>query len=137
VVVDRVAVETQRGDVITRKQVGPDGRTLEDVPVAAGEATSASSLDAQRHAAGTNTSATTATRRPAVLKQFMVQVGAFSVEENAKLLQERLTSIGHRAFIDREALYRVRIGPFTTREQAVAARTSLEANGISAMIVSE
>jgi rare lipoprotein A len=139
VVVDRVAVETQRGDVITRKQVGADGRTLEDVPVAEGEATSASSLDAQRRATATNTTRTTATavRRPSALKQFMVQVGAFSVEANAKLLQERLTSIGHRAFIDREALYRVRIGPFTTREQAVAARTSLEANGISAMIVSE
>jgi rare lipoprotein A len=129
VVVDRVTVETQRGDVITRKQVGSDGRTLEDVPVAKGEATTASSLDAQRR--------TTAARRPSTLKQFMVQVGAFAVEANAKLLQERLASIGHRAFIDREALYRVRIGPFTTREQAVAARTSLEANGISAMIVSE
>jgi cell division protein FtsN len=67
----------------------------------------------------------------------MVQVGAFSIEANAKSLQERLTSIGHRAFIDRETLYRVRIGPFTTREQAVAARASLEANGMSAMIVTE
>jgi rare lipoprotein A len=133
VVVDRVTVETQRGDVITRKQVGADGRTLEDVPVAEGEATSASSLDAQRR----TTTAATAVRRPSALREFMVQVGAFSVEANAKLLQERLTSIGHRAFIDREALYRVRIGPFTTREQAVATRTSLEANGISAMIVSE
>ena len=38
VVVDRITVETQRGDVITRKQVGADGRTLEDVPVATGEA---------------------------------------------------------------------------------------------------
>lgn len=131
VVVDRVEVETQRGDVITRKQVGPDGRTLEDVPVARGEATTASSLDAQRRPAAV------ARRTTSALKQFLVQVGAFSVEANAKSLQERLTAIGHRSFIERDALYRVRIGPFTTREQAVAARTSLEANGISAMIVSE
>lgn len=131
VVIDRVEVQEQRGDVITRKQVGSDGRTLEDVPVAKGEATSASSLDAQRRPEAVQR------RRASALKQFMVQVGAFAVEANAKSLQERLTSIGHRAFIDREELYRVRIGPFTTRDAAVAARTSLEANGISAMIVSE
>ncbi|HYC61249.1 MAG TPA: septal ring lytic transglycosylase RlpA family protein [Thermoanaerobaculia bacterium] len=131
VVVDRITVETQRGDVITRKQVGSDGRTLEDVPVAAGEATTASSYDSQRR-----TAAARRVTSPTV-RQFMVQVGAFAVEANAKLLQERLTSIGHRAFIDREDLYRVRIGPFTTRDQAVAARASLEASGMSAMIVSE
>lgn len=131
VVVDRVTVETQRGDVITRKQVGADGRTLEDVPIGRGEATTASSLDEQRK---TNT---TTRRTAAPSKQFIVQVGAFAVEANAKSLQERLTSIGLRAFIDREDLYRVRLGPFTTRDQAVATRTSLEANGISAMIVSE
>ncbi|MFL6247098.1 MAG: septal ring lytic transglycosylase RlpA family protein [Thermoanaerobaculia bacterium] len=134
-VVDRVDVQTQRGDVITRKQVGPDGRTLEDVPIANGEATSASSLDEQRRPAPAKSSAQP--RRASTLKQYMVQVGAFSVEANAKSLQERLTSIGHHAFIDREDLYRVRIGPFTTREQAVAARASLEANGLSAMIVAE
>lgn len=130
VVIDRVTVETQRGDVITRKQVGADGRTLEEVPVANGEAPTASRLDSQR-------SRPVAAPRPSSLRQFMVQVGAFAVEGNARSLQERLTSIGQRAFIDHEELYRVRIGPFTTREQALATRASLEASGISAMIVSE
>jgi rare lipoprotein A len=130
VVVDRITVETQRGEVITRKQVGSDGRMLEDVPIGKGEAPTASGLDAQRKTAAVR-------RASSTLKQFIVQVGAFAVEANAKSLQERLTTIGLRAFIDREELYRVRIGPFTTRDQAVAARTSLEANGISAMIVSE
>jgi rare lipoprotein A len=137
VVIDRVTVETQRGDVITRKQVGADGRTLEDVPIGQGEAPTASSYDTQRKAAADAQRRPAAVPRPSSLRQFMVQVGAFAVEGNAKSLQERLTSIGQRAFIDHEELYRVRIGPFTTREQAVAARASLEANGISAMIVSE
>ena len=150
VVVDRITVETQHGDVITRKQVGPDGRTLEEVPIGEGEATTASSLDTQHKAAADARKALAdadrkaltdarkpAPTRPSALRQFMVQVGAFAVEGNAKSLQERLTSIGQRAFIDHEELYRVRIGPFTTREQAVATRASLEANGISAMIVSE
>ena len=137
VVVDRITVETQRGDVITRKQVGPDGRTLEEVPLGRGEAPTASSLDSQRKAAAEAQRRPAAVARAASLRQFMVQVGAFAVEGNARSLQERLTSIGQRAFIDHEELYRVRIGPFTTREQALAARASLEANGISAMIVSE
>jgi rare lipoprotein A len=137
VVVDRVTVETQRGDTITRKQVGADGRTLEDVPVGRDEAPTASAYDTQRKAASDAQKKTIAVQPPATLRQFMVQVGAFAVEGNARSLQERLTSIGHRAFIDHEELFRVRIGPFSTREQAVEARTSLEANGISAMIVSE
>jgi rare lipoprotein A len=132
VVVERVDVETQRGDVITRKQVSADGRKLEEVPVARGESTTAESYDAQRKPAPPARRAT-----PSSMRQFVVQVGAFAVEANAKSLQERLTSIGHRAFIDPGELYRVRIGPFATRDQAVAARASLEANGISAMIVNE
>jgi rare lipoprotein A len=128
-VVDRITVETQRGDVITRKQVGADGRTLEEVPVGQGEATTASSLDEQRK--------TTAIRRAAVPKRFIVQVGAFAVEANAKSLQERLSALGQRAFIERDALYRVRIGPFATRDKAAETRATLEASGISAMIVSE
>jgi rare lipoprotein A len=124
VVVDRVAVETQRAGAPTRKQVGADGRTIEEVPVE-DDAPSA-----------------TATRKPAAPSrpakpQFIVQVGAFSVEANAIALQERLTAIGLRAFIDRSNLFRVRIGPFAKREQAVDARERLEAEGISAIIVAE
>jgi len=134
VVVDRVTVETQHGDVITRKQVSADGKTIEDVPVGPAESTTASSYDQQRkerplapvrRSTGSN------------LRQYVVQVGAFAVEANAKSLQEKLTSIGQRSFIDHEELYRVRIGPFTTREQAADARAALEAKGLSAMIVAE
>jgi rare lipoprotein A len=128
VVVDRIEVQTQRGGVVTRTQVAADGRTLEEVP-ASGEATpSAARFDSSRR------------ERPAprVHKgQFVVQVGAFSVEANAKSLQERLTAIGQTAWIDRNDLYRVRLGPFTNRDAAVAARSSLEANGISAIIIAE
>lgn len=129
VVVDRIEVQTERAGVVTRTQVAADGRTLEEVP-ATGEATpSAARFDASRR------------ERPPAPRlhkgQFVVQVGAFSVEANAKSLQERLTAIGQRAWIDRNDLYRVRLGPFATRDQAVAARSSLEANGISAIIVTE
>jgi cell division protein FtsN len=64
-------------------------------------------------------------------------VGAFAVEENAKLLQTRLAKIGQNAWIDRTDLFRVRLGPFATRDQAVEARSALEANGISAIVMAE
>jgi rare lipoprotein A len=129
VVVDKVEVQTQRGDVLTRKQVTPDGRTFEEVPVGRGEAPTASSYDEQQR--------NRQRRAASATKQFVVQVGAFAIEANATALQERLTAIGHKAFIARDDLYRVRIGPFATRDQAVEAREALEEAGISAMILAE
>ena len=128
VVVDRVEVQTERAGVVTRTQVAADGRTLEEVPATGDAAPSAARYDEARYARPA----------PTVRKgQFVVQVGAFSVEANAKSLQERLTAIGQRAWIDRNDLFRVRLGPFATRDQAVAARSSLEERGISAIIVAE
>ncbi len=130
VVVDRVEVQTQRAGVVTRTQVAPDGRTLEQVPASGQAEPSAARLDAA--------SRRTTPVAPRIRKgQFIVQVGAFSIEANAKLLQERLTAIGQRAWIDRNDLFRVRLGPFATRDQAAAARATLEANGLSAIIVTE
>lgn len=129
-VVDRVEVQTERAGVVTRTQVSADGRTLEEVPVSGAEATpTAEHYDARR---------VSAARLPRATKgQFFVQVGAFSVEANAKALQERMVAIGQKAWIDRQDLYRVRIGPFATRDEAASTRAALEANGVSALIVSE
>jgi rare lipoprotein A len=126
--VERVDVEVQRGGVITRRQVSPDGRTIEDVPVGGGESRPVSPAPARP-----------AARAPLAPRssQFFVQVGAFAVEENAQALQSRLTQIGQPAWIDRGDLYRVRIGPFLTRDEAVRTRSALEASGISAIILSE
>lgn len=131
-VVERVDVETQRGNTITRTQVGPDGRTLQEVAVADNGETRV----VERSKPAVTPKPARATPA-AALKKFIVQVGAFAVEENAKLLQERLSAIGQRAWIDRNDLYRVRLGPFATRDAAAEARATLEANGLSAIIVAE
>lgn len=128
IVVDRVEVQTQRAGVVTRTQVAADGRTLEEVPATGDAAPSAARFDEMQRQRVTPRIAT---------RQFVVQVGAFSIEANARALQERLVAIGHRAWIDRNDLYRVRLGPFETREQAADARATLEASGLSAIIVSE
>ncbi len=69
--------------------------------------------------------------------QFFVQVGAFAVEENAKALQEKVIALGEKALIEATDLFRVRVGPFVSRSQAVTVRALLESKGLSAMIVAE
>ena len=130
VVVDRVEVQSVRAGTVTRTQVGPDGKTLVEVPVTGDAAPSAARYDARQR------SVAAPSRAPAPASgQYVVQIGAFSVEANAKLLQERLVALGQRAWIDHHDLFRVRLGPFATRDQAVAARSALEAQGLSAIIV--
>jgi rare lipoprotein A len=120
VVVDHVVVETQHGDVVTRKQVAQDGTTIEDVPTGERRPVPAPPKPA-----------------PHAQKQYIVQVGAFSIEENATLLLQRLAALGQRAWVERTDLFRVRLGPFATRARAVEARDSLESNGLSAIILFE
>ena len=125
-----VSVVETHASVPTRRQVAADGKTIENVPMA-----------------DPPPSATPAPIRPPAprpvtvvkraLGKFFVQVGAFSVETNARALQQQLTKIGQQSYIDREDLYRVRIGPFETRDQAVKTRAQLETSGLSAIIVAE
>lgn len=128
-----VQVIEERGGVPTRRQVSADGRTIEEVPITGDQEISAAALDRAQLA----NPRSDAPKAPQVTT-FVVQAGAFSVESNAKGLQERLERLGHRPYIDRDgSLFRVRIGPFASRDEAVKARTSLESQGMSAMIVTD
>lgn len=132
-------IEERRG-VPTRRQVSADGRTIEDVPITGEEAElPAATLDRAKLANPRKD-----IPRPAVTatspakKGFFVQAGAFAVEANALSLQQRLRRLGQESYVDRDkTLYRVRIGPFETRDAAVKARSALEAQGMSALIVNE
>lgn len=130
-----IAVEEQRGrGGPTRRQVSADGRTIEEVPISGNSPIPAATLDR----VAVERAQMQRPKPPAASKQFVVQAGAFSVEANARVLQERLARVGQKSYVDREqTLYRVRIGPFATRDEAVTARTALEAQGMSAMIVVE
>jgi rare lipoprotein A len=115
----------------TRRQVAANGTTIEDVPV----------KTSPLPPTPTPTPRVTPTPqpRPATPRtgRYVVQVGAFSQEANAKALQKKLSSIGQEATIDHTSLYLVRIGPFDTRDQAASVRTKLEAAGISAIITTQ
>jgi rare lipoprotein A len=122
-----IEVQQQKAKVETRRQVSADGKTIEEVAID-GSTPPVPVLPPK------------APRRvvvaPHTLK-YIVQVGAFAVEANAKELQTQLTRIGQQSFVDHEDLFRVRIGPFPTRDQALKTRSALESKGMSAIIIEE
>lgn len=120
-VVDQVQVIEEHHGVETRKQVAPNGRTIETVPV---------------QPAPSSPPAPTPAPAPKPTGKFLVQVGAFADAGNAAQLQQRLQSAGFDAFIDKgPVLHKVQIGPFETRDEAVKIRSRLETAGLSAIIL--
>jgi len=135
--VDRVEVtELHADNTETRRQVSANGTTIEDVPVkktgGGGSPAAPKTTDTTRTAAAPPKPSSSTTSHGG---RYIIQVGAFSQEANAKALQQKLKSIGHESTIDHTSLYLVRIGPFETREQAASVRAKLEAAGISAIVV--
>ncbi len=72
--------------------------------------------------------------------KFAVQAGAFSSDKTARELTERLKKGGFAAYTERidtrdGARYRVRVGPYSTKEDAERARARLGILGVSANVV--
>jgi rare lipoprotein A len=150
---DVQVVEEHHG-VETRRQVGPDGKTIQDVAVgtntpvatvkAAASATHSTSpagapaLQGSSAGGGSAHAANAPSNTVKSAPKFFIQAGAFGVEANAKALQDKLAQLGQTARIDHdEQLYRVRIGPFATRDEAIRSRNALEAKGMSAIVIGE
>lgn len=122
-----IEVQQQKAKVETRRQVSADGRTIEEVAIN-GSAPPVPLLPPK------------APRKVVVTPhavKYIVQAGAFAIEANAKELQTQLTRIGQQSFVDHDDLFRVRMGPYATRDQAVKTRSALEARGMSAIIIAE
>ncbi|HEY2091815.1 MAG TPA: septal ring lytic transglycosylase RlpA family protein [Thermoanaerobaculia bacterium] len=129
-----VQVVEEHHGVETRKQVSPDGKKVETVVVGDGAVVPA---PANSGGEGAATPLRIEPATPRVVKPgFLVQVGAFGIEANAKALQSKLAQLGQQSHIDHvDTLYRVRMGPYATREEAIRARGALETNGISAIVI--
>ena len=72
---------------------------------------------------------------------FSVQLAAFSDDKGANALANRLKKSGHPAYTEpystsRGTLWRVRVGPYATRDAAEAARAKLKADGQNGIIAS-
>jgi cell division septation protein DedD len=85
-------------------------------------------------------SRTYAASKPVLLHQvfveenpfYAVQVGSFSKERNARLLMRRLARSKYDAYLDdrvQDGLFRVRVGKFAAREDAVALESRLKKDG--------
>ena len=136
VTVGNVQVVEEHKGVETRRQVSASGKTVETVPVPQPSAPKPTVVTPAPQPAPVQPAPRPAPQPPpAKTGHYAVQVGAFSIEANAKALQERLMKLGEQPSIQKTTLYLVRIGPFETREQAVKARERLEREGISAIIV--
>jgi cell division protein FtsN len=131
--VDRIEVTEQHASgTETRRQVAANGTSITDVPVTKRQPAPVPATPAPVH--GTPQPHTASTSHSG---RYVVQVGAFSQEVNAKALQKKLTAINQESTIDHASLYFVRIGPFETREQAAGVRAKLEAAGISAIVMTQ
>lgn len=77
-----------------------------------------------------------------VASGWVVQVGAFGQEANAIGLRDRMRQAGHSAFVERimvggDAVYRVRVGPYTERADAEALLPGLSRDaGLQARVMS-
>jgi DedD protein len=72
---------------------------------------------------------------------WVVQVGSFGEEENAKRQAQRVNTYGYKPEVSSirangRSMYRVRVGPYATRAQADATASSLAAHGFVAQVVS-
>jgi cell division protein FtsN len=111
VVENVVVVDERQGQRVT-KRVAADGVTIETVredgTVVEREAPTVAAKPAPRRVPP-----------PAAVDRFVIQFGAFGVEENAQKLRAEIAAVDSRAFVElRGGLWRVRMGPFPNREAA-------------------
>ena len=93
---------------------------------------------AANKAAAPKSAASTAASTPA-RAGFVVQLAAFSDDKGANALANRLKRSGHPAFTEpvttsRGTLWRVRVGPYPSREDANAARDKLKREGQNGIV---
>lgn len=118
VVSDIDVVEVRRGQEV-RKRVGADGKTIEGAPASA-----------------TAGPGGTLPRSSSLPSRFVVQLGSFLNRTNADTLHAKVTALLRPAYVEqRGELYRVRVGPFYTREAAIEARDVLESAGFSGVLM--
>ena len=82
---------------------------------------------------------TTSKAAPSGSGGYVVQLAAFSDDKGANALANRLKKTGHPAFTEpvttsRGTLWRVRVGPYATRDEANTARDKLKREGQSGIV---
>jgi DedD protein len=91
-------------------------------------------------AATPQVSAPAAATRTDAKGAWVVQLGSFGEEANAKRLAQRVSTFGYKPDVSSHrtggrTLYRVRVGPYATRPLADAAASALSAHGVGGQVV--
>jgi DedD protein len=81
-----------------------------------------------------------ATARTDARGDWAVQLGVFSAEDNARRLAQKANTYGYKPRVasyksNGRALYRVRLGPYTSRAEADATASALSAHGVTAQVM--
>ena len=77
---------------------------------------------------------------PTASGDWVVQLGSFGDEDNARRLAQRASTLGYKAGVSSHrsgsrTMYRVRVGPFASRGQADATTSALTAHGLAGQVV--
>ncbi|MDX1583930.1 MAG: SPOR domain-containing protein, partial [Thermoanaerobaculia bacterium] len=73
---------------------------------------------------------------PAAESGYVIQLGAFRVEENARRFAAEARQIDSRVFVEqKEGLWRVRVGPVESRVEAIELREKFDLAGHSSIVV--
>jgi len=114
------------------------GEAAEEPPAPAPGEAGASASERKSPAAGSAAGGAPAVQADA--GRWFVQAAALSSESAARELSTRLSKAGMTPFVERaesggSVLYRVRLGPFASRDDAVKARHRLHAMGVGSNVV--
>ncbi|WP_141669984.1 SPOR domain-containing protein [Gilliamella sp. App2-1] len=73
---------------------------------------------------------------PTITTKWLLQCGAFKDKSNADTLKAKLAMTGIRGNISSGQLYRVTVGPYTSKQEANKVLNSLNSNGFNNCIIS-
>jgi rare lipoprotein A len=75
---------------------------------------------------------------PPVPEQFFLQLGAFQSDANAEALRQRAAEVTRSVFIEESmGFYRVRVGPFTSRDRALRAQQDLDKANLPSLLLNQ
>ena len=109
-------------------------------PPAKAEPAQAAAAPPARAAAAPAAKAEPAKSAPPAKDAHVVQLGAFTDDKGANALAGRLTRAGYPAYVEpletsRGTIWRVRVGPYPSREAATQARDKLKLDGHAGIVV--
>lgn len=136
------AADTAEATVAQSDEKAPETAPPRAVPAQTPAASAAASPPASE--AATPRSAPSPSPPPkqaAAAEGWMVQVGSFSEEENARRLAQRVSTYGYKPVVatfkaNGRTMWRVRLGPLPTRDRAEAEASALSVHGFVAQVVS-